>query len=140
MQVLLITIFIMLLLISVVAGVLKTLPISKSKPLLARLEVWYRWCWHNGQELVGIPLALLVFWWSGPVLRWLEPNSAIYDAGVLQGITVVVCHLLVANSMARAGARINITWFERNTSKSLVSRERLFVLYFIGYCILAALV
>lgn len=140
----LITILIMLALIAIATALalaLKALPIAQSKAVVARLEAAYRWCWRNGQELVGLPVALLLFWWTRVWLRWLEPDSAPFDAGVLHGITVVVCHLLVANSVARFGARINSGWFSESCVAGAVTlRTALFTLYFIGYCILAAVI
>lgn len=139
MQAVLLTVFVLIIIAALLAVIIKAMPIDQGKRVVSRIETAWRWCWRNAQELFGIPLALLVFWWSGYALRWLEPNSAIYDAGVLQGITVVVCHLLVGNSLARFGARVNIGWFKRNTSTSILSREWLFVIYLAAYCSLAAL-
>lgn len=136
----LITIGVLLGLAAIFGGIVRALPFGSQRRVLNALHAAWQWCWRNGQELVGLPVAMLLFWLSGPMLRWLEPNSAIYDAGVLQGITVVICHLLVGNSIARMGARINIVWFQRNTSASIVSREWLFIIYFFGYCLLAALI
>lgn len=139
----LITIGFLLGLAAIAAGVVKALPFATQKRVEGVLQSTWRWCWRNGQELVGLPAALLVFWFSGPLLRWLEPNSAIYDAGVLQGITVVVCHLLVANSVARIGSRINVAWLtgrSGNVAHEDELRPYLFVLYFIGYCVLAAVI
>lgn len=106
--------------------------------LATKLQALWRWCWLHGQELVGLPAALLVFWCSGIALRWLEPTSAIYDAGVLQGVTVVVVHLLVGNSVARIGTIINLPWYSRQFNEA-TDRKWLFRTYLGAYCLLAAL-
>lgn len=103
-----------------------------------RVRSLWRWCWKHGQELVGLPVALLVFYGSGIVLRWLEPTSAIYDAGVLQGITVVAVHLIVGNSMARIGSRINAGWFFKGQTITQGDRQWLYAIYLAAYCLLAA--
>jgi hypothetical protein len=103
-----------------------------------RFAVLWAWCWKHGQELVGLPIALCLFFFSGAVLKWLEPTSAIYDAGVLQGITVAVIHLLVGNSMARIGCTINLPWFSKSFNEAR-DQKWLFVTYFGGYCLLASL-
>jgi hypothetical protein len=100
------------------------------------VHVW-AWAHKNGQELVGIPAALVLFWVSGWVLRWIEPTSALYDAGVLQGATVVVVHLLIGNSLARFGCNLNIQWFGATDPKSS-DRKWLFASYLAAYCLLAA--
>ena len=39
-------------------------------------------------EIIGIPLAILIFWFSPVALRWLDPTAGVYDAGVLQSLSV----------------------------------------------------
>ncbi|MEO8589412.1 MAG: hypothetical protein ABI432_08600 [Flavobacteriales bacterium] len=102
---------------------------------LSRKLAWMR---ANVQELVGIPVALTVFWLSGIFLRWLEPSSAIYDAGVLQGITIVLVHLLVGNSIAKFGTKLNLEWFYKGQTVTTFDRQCLYVIYLAAYCVLAA--
>ncbi|HMQ77119.1 MAG TPA: hypothetical protein PKE21_13820 [Flavobacteriales bacterium] len=99
-------------------------------------DVWKRLL-ANWQELIGLPIALVLFFASGVALRVLEPRSALYDAGVLQGIAVVLVHLLVANSLARFATRVNLAWFYEGKSYNRNDRVWLFIAYLAAYCLLA---
>lgn len=57
-------------------------------------------------ELWTIPTAVVVFFLSIPVLRWLDPSSGTYDAGILQKILFAVIAVLVFNGLAWAGMRM----------------------------------
>ena len=57
-------------------------------------------------ELWTIPLALFIFILSVPVLRFIDPTSATYDAGILQKILFAVIASLVFNGLAWAGIRM----------------------------------
>ncbi|MEI2758974.1 MAG: hypothetical protein V9G42_06005 [Bacteroidia bacterium] len=57
-------------------------------------------------ELWTIPLAIVVFISSVPVLRFIDPTSATYDAGILQKILFAVIASLVFNGLAWAGIRM----------------------------------
>lgn len=51
-------------------------------------------------ELLSIPIALLL-WWASPVLiRWLDPTAATYDGGIFQQIIFAVIAVLVFHGMA----------------------------------------
>lgn len=97
------------------------------------------WCFlrRHGQELVGIPAALAVFYASGLLLRWFEPASGIYDAGVLQRNAVVIVSLLIGSSIARFGASLNVRWFTGGHTNT-IDKQWLFVIFLAAYCWLSA--
>lgn len=130
--------FLVLAYITIVALWLRHLAPAKRQRYAARIGAVWAWMVANAQELVGIPAALLVFYGSGIALRWLEPASAIYDAGVLQGVTVVIVHLLVGNSVARLGTKLNQSWFYKDQTPQPSDRQWLYVIYLAAYCLLAA--
>lgn len=37
----------------------------------------------NWNEFVTIPIAFTLFWFARPLLRWVDPTSGVFDAGVL---------------------------------------------------------
>jgi hypothetical protein len=57
-------------------------------------------------EIIGIPLAILIFWFSPVALRWLDPTAGIYDAGVLQSLSVAAIYVLCINTAAWLGVRV----------------------------------
>lgn len=58
-------------------------------------------------ELLGLPLALLIFFTSAPLLRWLDPTSAVFDLGILQKIFLGVLTLLAINAAVFLGIKFN---------------------------------
>jgi len=46
-------------------------------------------------ELVTIPLALLLWAFSGTFLRWIDPTSATYDAGIFQIILFAIIQFFI---------------------------------------------
>ena len=58
-------------------------------------------------EFLTIPLALLLWWASIPALRWLDPTSAVYDAGVFQTIIFAIIAVLTFNGFAWLLLKIN---------------------------------
>jgi hypothetical protein len=130
--------FLVLVYITAVLLWLRHMAPAKRQRLARGVQSLWAWMVANAQELVGIPAALLVFYGSGIALRWLEPASAIYDAGVLQGVTVVIVHLLVGNSVARLGTKLNQAWFYKDQPINQSDRQWLYVIYLAAYCLLAA--
>lgn len=58
-------------------------------------------------ELLGLPLALLIFLLSAPLLRLLDPTAAVYDLGILQKIFLGVITLLALNAAVFMGIKFN---------------------------------
>lgn len=99
-------------------------------------KVW-TWLRRHGQELVGIPAALVVFYASGLLLRWFDPSSGAFDAGILHKNAVVIVSLLVGSSIARFGTSLNIRWFTSGGGHA-IDKRRLFVIFLAAYCWLSA--
>jgi len=51
-------------------------------------------------ELLSVPIAFFVWIVSIPLLRWMDPTSAVYDAGVFQVLIFAVLQLFVYVSIA----------------------------------------
>ena len=116
------------------------------KMLPAQRERWFgrmlrmaAWLRTNVQELVGIPFALFLYWISGIVLRYLDPTSALYDSGVLQGISVAIVHLVIGNSLARFGVALNAARIDKG-QQAPINTQWLFATYLLAYCLLAAFI
>jgi hypothetical protein len=63
--------------------------------------------WKNYiNELIGIPLVFLLFWFSPIVLRWLDPTAGVYDAGVLQSLIVAAIFLLTSHTLSNGGLAV----------------------------------
>ena len=107
-------------------------------------------------ELITIPLALLL-WWASPVLlHWLDPTAGTYDAGIFQIILFTIIQLLLYNGIAFL--IIKWTWpgmynfldnvIEQETMSngSLTPYEKskialwIFSLYFIGIILLSRVI
>ena len=58
------------------------------------------------EELLGIPVALLIFFFSPVVLRWIDPTAGAYDAGVLQIIIYATVALLIFNGLSWMGIKL----------------------------------
>jgi len=46
-------------------------------------------------ELVTIPIALILWYFSGTFLKWLDPTSATYDAGIFQIILFAIIQFFI---------------------------------------------
>jgi len=46
-------------------------------------------------ELITIPIAFLLWYFSGTFLRWLDPTSATYDAGIFQIILFTIIQFFI---------------------------------------------
>jgi hypothetical protein len=100
-------------------------------------------------ELWTIPMALIVFVVSVPVLRLIDPTSATYDAGILQKILFAIIGVLVFNGLAWAGIRMvwKELWVYLNTDykqdfnslskfKKICVSLLVYSLYFISFILL----
>jgi len=50
-------------------------------------------------ELVTIPIALILWYFSGTFLRWLDPTSATYDAGIFQIILFAIIQFFILSGV-----------------------------------------
>jgi len=46
-------------------------------------------------ELVTIPIAFILWYFSGDFLRWIDPTSATYDAGIFQIILFTIIQFFI---------------------------------------------
>lgn len=51
-------------------------------------------------EFVTVPLALLLFWAGGALIRWIDPTSGLFDPGIYQIILFVVGAFLIFHGVA----------------------------------------
>lgn len=54
----------------------------------------------NWNEIITIPLALVLWYLSPTFLRWLDPTAATFDSGVLQNYLLAAIGLLLFNGVA----------------------------------------
>jgi len=50
-------------------------------------------------ELVTIPLAIILWVFSGTFLRWIDPTSATYDAGIFQIILFAIIQFFILSGV-----------------------------------------
>jgi hypothetical protein len=53
----------------------------------------------NWNELVTIPLGILLWYFSPVFLRWLDPTAATYDAGIFQIILFAIIQFFIFSGM-----------------------------------------
>ena len=51
-------------------------------------------------EFATVPIALLLFWAGGVLIRWLDPTSGLFDAGIYQIILFVIGAFLIFHGVA----------------------------------------
>ncbi len=51
-------------------------------------------------ELVSIPLAVLLFWIGGSLIRFIDPTAGLFDAGIFQIIIFAVAAFLFLHGIA----------------------------------------
>lgn len=51
-------------------------------------------------EFITVPLAFVLFWLGGSVLRWIDPTSALFDAGIFQIIIFAIAAFLLLHGVA----------------------------------------
>lgn len=49
-------------------------------------------------ELLTLPLAVILWWWSGDILRWADPMAGVFDAGILQVFLLATIGLLFGHA------------------------------------------
>lgn len=58
------------------------------------------------EELIGIPIALSLFYFSPSILRLIDPTSGAFDIGVLHKIALMAIQLLICSAMSWIGVRL----------------------------------
>jgi hypothetical protein len=59
--------------------------------------------WH---EYFTVPIALLLWYVSPSILRWIDPTAATYDAGIFQVILFTTIQFLIYNALAWIAFRL----------------------------------
>lgn len=103
----------------------------------ANFKKWLR-LWPDS---LALPLALIGFWISIPILRWIDPTSGIFDMGIFQIMLVLAVLLTAINALVFLGLEFNFPliwdWYKKDILKrdwlSIQPWQRLtffFLLYF----------
>mgnify|MGYP000472102260 CR=1 FL=1 len=50
-------------------------------------------------ELLTLPVALILWWYSGDILRWIDPMAGVFDAGILQVFLLATIGLLFGHAL-----------------------------------------
>ena len=103
----------------------------------SRFKAWLR-LWPDS---LALPVALIGFLISIPILRWIDPTSGIFDTGIFQIVLVLAVLLTAINALVFLGLEFNFPliwdWYKKDILKrdwlSLAPWQRLtffFLLYF----------
>ena len=83
-------------------------------------------------EVVTIPVGLLLWWLSPNILRWLDPEAGLYDAGVFQNPLFAIIQLLIFSGIIRIVMKLSWSVLDdyldnhfANTFNSLTSWQKL---------------
>lgn len=68
---------------------------------------WLRLLWAARNEWLAVPMAALLFFASGFVLRAMDPQAGLFDLGVLQGLFVSAIQLFTAMTTAQVATGIS---------------------------------
>jgi hypothetical protein len=99
------------------------------------------------QQLIGIPIALLLFMYAPQFIYWLDDTSAPLDAGVLHIVNFAMVQLLIYNALAWIGivvsfpviAKFFTTYFEP-AFINLTNYQKCVIALFILFAYIFALV
>ncbi len=103
--------------------------------------------WAN--ELVGVPLAIILFLLSPLLLRWIDPTAGVYDVGVFQIIILAVVTLLILSAIVWVllwmGWRSLFDYFQHTFKTDFQTlapwdRVRISSAFFLSYLLALALV
>jgi hypothetical protein len=61
-------------------------------------------------ELLGLPIALAIFFVSPILLRWFDPTTASFDPSILQALAYAIVVVLVMNVVVFIGIKVNFPW------------------------------
>lgn len=100
-----------------------------------RVQRALAWLWSVRNEWLAVPLAVIIFFISGAVLRAIDPNAGTFNVGVLQVLFVSAIQLLVAMTTAQVATAISYRRLWRPLKNQPVCRTRyvaLYALYFLA--------
>lgn len=99
-------------------------------------------------ELIGLPIALAIFFITPILLRLIDPTTASFDPSILQAIAYAIVVVLVGNVVVFIGIKVNFPWlyefwrscleFEVLTRNNLTPIQKLCAFAFFFFCYLAA--
>lgn len=102
---------------------------------------WLRLLWAARNEWLAVPLAALLFFASGLVLRAMDPQAGLFDLGVLQGLFVSAVQLFTAMTTAQVATGISYrrTWKKyQHEPVCPLEYAALYALYFLACVALMA--
>lgn len=100
-----------------------------------------RWLWSARTEWLAVPISVVFFLLSSVLVRSIDPNAGVFDAGVLQVLFVSATQLFVAMTTAQVSTAISYRRLWRPLKNQPVCRERyvaLYALYFLAVVVLMA--
>jgi hypothetical protein len=117
----------------------------KKKMMERALAIWAKW-----NELLLLPIALVVLWVSGPVLRMFDPTAAVFDWGILQVYFIAMIGTLFAVGFTRLMLKLFSPNLEKfidvelpkiwqNKEVSVWKRAKLAVFFFCFYLLVFVL-
>lgn len=67
----------------------------------------YKKLWQNWNELVVIPIAIVLWLYSDSLLRWMDPTSATFDSGIMQIYLFAIIGLLFFSGFSWLYLKLN---------------------------------
>jgi hypothetical protein len=99
-------------------------------------------------ELLGLPIALAIFFITPILLRWIDPTTGSFDPSILQAIAYAIVVVLVGNVVVFIGIKANFPWlyefwqscfnYEVLNANNLTPIQKLCAFSFFFFCYLAA--
>jgi hypothetical protein len=101
----------------------------------------------KNSEFLTLPLAFLLWFYSGDLLRLMDPTAATYDAGIFQNALYAVIVLLAFHAVVRAIMKMQWGTLDKHLDKyfetafyKITPWERLKISLFVFFSLLFALV
>lgn len=105
------------------------------------MAISLRWLWSARTEWLAVPISVVFFLMSSVLVRGIDPNAGVFDAGVLQVLFVSATQLFVAMTTAQVATAISYRrLFNPSRSKPVCRMQyvALYALYFLGAVVLMA--
>lgn len=61
-------------------------------------------------ETLGLPLAVMVFWFAPKLIRYFDSTAGQLDTGMLQFFVLAPCYILLSNLLAFLGIKFNFKY------------------------------